>query len=95
MTGYGSDAHVIQYPLAVKIMNSPKLLEEPESWCGEVKIEPKKMIRDVPTQWNSTVEMLQHALQLALALKILIVKAEYNKTGCGVCLQRFQLSSEE
>jgi hypothetical protein len=79
----------------VKIANSPTLLEDLESCCGEVKIEPKKMIRDVPTRWNSTAEMLQRALQLAPALKILIVKAEYNKTGRGVRLRRFQLSSEE
>jgi len=79
----------------VKIVNSPMLLEELESCCGKVRIKPKKMICDVPTQWNSTAEMLQHALQLAPALKILIIKAEYNKTGCGVHLQCFQLSSEE
>jgi hypothetical protein len=79
----------------VKIANSPTLLEELESCCCEVKIEPKKMIRDVPTRWNSTAEMLQRALQLAPALKILVVKAEYNKTGRGVRLRHFQLSSEE
>jgi len=47
------------------------------------------MICDVPTQWNSMAEMLQHALQLAPALNILVVNTEYNKTECGVHLQCF------
>jgi hypothetical protein len=53
------------------------------------------MIRDVSTRWNSTAELIQRALELAPALKILIVKAEYNKPGRGVQLKRFQLSPEE
>jgi hypothetical protein len=56
---------------------------------------PKKMIRDVATRWNSTAEMIQRALHLAPALKILIIKAEHNKPGRGVCLARFKLSPEE
>jgi hypothetical protein len=56
---------------------------------------PKKMIRDVATRWNSTVEMIQRALHLAPALKILVIKAEHNKPGCGVRLARFKLSPEE
>ena len=53
------------------------------------------MIRDVSTRWNSTAEPIQRALELAPALKILVVKAEYNKPGRGVQLKRFQLSPEE
>lgn len=53
------------------------------------------MIRDVPTRWNSTAELIQRALELAPALKILVVKAEHNKPGRGVRLKRFQLSPDE
>jgi hypothetical protein len=53
------------------------------------------MIRDVATHWNSTAEMIQRALHLAPALKILVIKAEHNKPGCGVRLARFKLSPDE
>ena len=53
------------------------------------------MIRDVSTRWNSTAELVQCALELSLALKILVVKAEHNKHNRGVRLRRFQLSPEE
>jgi len=53
------------------------------------------MIRDVSTRWNSTAELVQRALELAPALRILSVMAEYNKVGRGVRLARFQLSPEE
>ena len=53
------------------------------------------MVRDVATRWNSTAELIQRALELAPALKILVVKAEHNKPGRGVRLKRFQLSPEE
>ena len=53
------------------------------------------MIHHVSTCWNSTAELIQWALELAPALKILIVKAEYNKPGRGVQLKCFQLSPEE
>jgi len=53
------------------------------------------MVRDVPTRWNSTAELTQRALELSPALKILVVKAEYNKPGRGVRLKRFQLSLDE
>jgi hypothetical protein len=42
------------------------------------------MVRDVSTRWNSTAELIQRALELAPALKILVVKAEHNKPGRGV-----------
>jgi len=53
------------------------------------------MVRDVSTRWNSTAELTQRALELSPALKILVVKAEYNKPGRGVRLKRFQLSPDE
>lgn len=53
------------------------------------------MVRDVPTRWNSTAELIQRALELAPALKILVVKVEHNKPGRGVRLKHFQLSPEE
>ena len=53
------------------------------------------MVHDIPTHWNSTAELIQCALELAPALKVLVVKAEHNKPGCGVQLKCFQLSPEE
>ena len=53
------------------------------------------MVCDVPTRWNSIAELVQRALELGPALKILVVKVEHNKPGRGVRLKRFQLSSEE
>ena len=53
------------------------------------------MVHDVSTWWNSTADLVQWALELSPALKILVVKADYNKPGRGVRLKRFQLSLEE
>lgn len=52
------------------------------------------MIRDVPTRWNSTAELVGRALKLRDALKLLVIMEDYNKPR-GVRLRRFQLSSEE
>jgi hypothetical protein len=52
------------------------------------------MIRDVSTWWNSTAELIQRALQLKNALRILVVKADHNKPQ-DVCLAQFMLSEEE
>ena len=53
------------------------------------------MVHDVSTYWNLTAELTQHALELSLALKILVIKAKYNKPGHGVQLKHFQLSLDE
>lgn len=76
-------------------MNSPTLREDLEDCCQMAKIQPMKMLRDVSTRWNSTAEMIQRALQLAPALKMLVIKAEHNKPGRGVRLARFKLSLDE
>lgn len=47
--------------------------------CTEAGITIKQMIWDVATRWNSTAELLQCAIELKEALKILVLKAEYNK----------------
>lgn len=52
------------------------------------------MIRDVSTRWNSTALMLERALELREALKLLVVMEEHNKPR-GVRLSRFKLSKEE
>jgi hypothetical protein len=52
------------------------------------------MIRDVSTRWNSTAELVQRALELKNALKILVVKADHNKPR-GIRLARFTLSEDE
>ena len=52
------------------------------------------MIRDVSTRWNSTAELIQRALELEDALKILVLMEAHNKSQ-GVRLRRFRLTGEE
>ena len=52
------------------------------------------MIRDVSTRWNSTAELIQRALELEEALKILVLMEAHNKSQ-GVRLRRFRLTLEE
>jgi hypothetical protein len=80
--------------LANKIVNSPTIKEDLVSSCTEARIPVKLMIRDVSTRWNSTAELVQRALELKNALKILVVKADHNKPR-GVCLACFTFSEGE
>ena len=52
------------------------------------------MVRDVPTRWNSTTSMLEQALQLWEALKLLVVMEQHNRPQ-GARLSQFKLSREE
>ena len=52
------------------------------------------MIRDVSTRWNSTASMLERALQLREALKLLVVMEQHNRPQ-GAQLARFKISREE
>ena len=44
------------------------------------------MVRNVPTRWNSTAELIGRALELREPLKLLVIMQEYNKPR-GVHLQ--------
>jgi len=52
------------------------------------------MVRDVSTRWNSTASMLERALQLREALKLLTVMEQHNRAR-GARLARFKLSKDE
>ena len=52
------------------------------------------MVRDVLTRWNSTASMLERALQLREALKLLTVMEHHNRAR-GTRLARFKLSKDE
>lgn len=52
------------------------------------------MVRDVPTRWNSTAELIQRALELKSPLGVLVIKAEHNRPR-GVRLRRFRLLESE
>ena len=52
------------------------------------------MVHDVPTCWNSTALMLEQALQLWKALKLLVVMEQQNHPR-GMWLSWFKLSREE
>jgi hypothetical protein len=55
---------------------------------------PHLMICNISTRWNSTALMLECALELWEALKLLVVMEEHNKSH-GVCLSQFKLLKEE
>ncbi|KAF4610855.1 hypothetical protein D9613_006637 [Agrocybe pediades] len=80
--------------LATKIVNSPTIKEDLQDCCRKVGIPVGMMVRDVSTRWNSTADLIQRALELEEALKVLVVKTEFNKPR-GVRLARFRLSAEE
>ena len=52
------------------------------------------MVRDVATQWNSTSELLEHALHLHKALTVLVGLEQHNKPHTAQ-LQRFKLMGPE
>jgi len=52
------------------------------------------MVRDVSTCWNSTTSMLEQALQLWEALKLLVVMEPHN-CAQDAQLARFKLSKDE
>ena len=52
------------------------------------------MVRDVSTRWNSTASMVEQALQLREALKLLVVMEQHNRPR-GARLGRFKLSKDE
>jgi hypothetical protein len=52
------------------------------------------MVRDFATHWNSTAELLAHALQLHKALSMLVGFEQHNKS-CMAHLQWFKLTSNE
>jgi hypothetical protein len=52
------------------------------------------MVRDVSTRWNSTALMIERALQLREALKLLVVMERHNQSR-GARLGRFKLTKEE
>jgi hypothetical protein len=52
------------------------------------------MVRDVSTRWNSTASMIERALQLREALKLLVVMEQHNRAR-GARLGRFKLSKDE
>ncbi|KAJ6583753.1 hypothetical protein B0H10DRAFT_1688795, partial [Mycena sp. CBHHK59/15] len=58
------------------------------------KVTPRLMIRDVATRWNSTAMLLQRAIELRDALKLLVVMEEHNRAR-GARLRRVQLSTDE
>jgi hypothetical protein len=77
--------------LAKHIFNSPTILADLEFQCKAVKIKPVLMVRDVSTRWNSTASMVERALQLREALKLLVVMEQHNRPR-GARLGHFKLS---
>jgi hypothetical protein len=76
------------------IIHSPTIKADLAACCLQSQIRLKSMVWDVATQWNSTLELIWHALKLWPALQLLIVMCEHNKAW-GVHLKQFQLSEAE
>ena len=80
--------------LGKRIFNSPTIRADLESACVKSKIQPRLMVRDVATRWNSTAELLERALQLREALNLLVISEHHNRPR-SARLKRFQLSKAE
>ncbi|TDL13925.1 hypothetical protein BD410DRAFT_686493, partial [Rickenella mellea] len=81
--------------LAKRVFHSPALRDELKDLCIRVaKIEPKILMRAVPTRWNSVAVALQRALHLQLALDKLVMAKQFN-TSRGVKLKKYKLSTDE
>jgi hypothetical protein len=48
--------------LTKRIFNSPVLCEDLAESCIKARIEPKNVVRSVPTHWNLIAEMLSRSL---------------------------------
>ncbi|KIM91753.1 hypothetical protein PILCRDRAFT_83832 [Piloderma croceum F 1598] len=83
-----------QITLANFLCLSPTIHADLELQCKAVKIKPLLMICDVSTRWNSTASMLERALQLREALKLLVVMEQHNRPR-GARLTKFKISREE
>lgn len=57
-------------------------------------IPPKRPVKNVPTRWNSTAELVMRGIELRPALDRLCHMSEFNKPG-GVRLGRYRLMNSE
>jgi hypothetical protein len=67
--------------LTYKVANSPTLITALEDACECVKIKPKRLQKNVLTQWDSTSELARSGLYLRPALDKLVTMVEHNCTG--------------
>lgn len=79
--------------LAKKICHSSNLTEDLISCCEDVNIAEKKMVRAVPTRWNSMTCAIKMALYLKLALNKLVELPEYNTKNTR--LRNLKISQDE
>jgi hypothetical protein len=80
--------------LAKRIFHSPVLHEDLTESCAKARIEPKNVMRSVPTRWNSVAETLRRSLYLRPALEKLVAIERHN-TAKSARLKRFKLKREE
>ena len=86
--------HIQLTKLAKRIFHASVLHEDLAESCIKAKIEPKNIVRSVPTRWNSVTKMLWRSLYLRLALEKLVA-IEYHNTARSAQLKRFKLKKEE
>ncbi|KAF5318504.1 hypothetical protein D9619_011038 [Psilocybe cf. subviscida] len=80
--------------LAIKTTNSPTILHALYEICDKVHIPRKRSVKDVPTRWNSTAELVTRGIELRPALDRLVMMSDFNKPG-GVRLGRYRLLSDD
>jgi len=54
--------------LQVKLRSSPQRMERFAGQCRFASLEPKSLVLDVKTRWNSTFEMIRRALELRIPI---------------------------
>ena len=80
--------------LVKRIFHSPVLTDDLADLCHAKGIKAKKVVRCVPTRWNSVTMMLKRAVYLRKALDKLVVQPRHN-TSRSAQLERFKLSNAE
>ncbi|KAI0702202.1 hypothetical protein C8Q76DRAFT_633292, partial [Earliella scabrosa] len=80
--------------LTKRIFHSPTLRQDLEEHCVKNSIQPRTVVRSVPTRWNSVAMTLERAIYLQPALDAL-VRHPRHQGSRSARLGRFKLTKEE
>ncbi|TFK80244.1 hypothetical protein K466DRAFT_504227, partial [Polyporus arcularius HHB13444] len=80
--------------LTKRIYHSPELTQELAELCEKEKIKPLRVVRSVPTRWNSVAAESKRAIELRVAIEALVNVGRHGRTR-GTRLKRYKLSKEQ